>query len=68
VLDKSILNEGDNILTIVGEPFTLTHKYEILYTDPGVVQVYAPAGQWKRKVFNGLGQIIVQSQEQAGEM
>jgi beta-galactosidase len=27
-----------------------------------------PAGQWKRSVFNGLAQVIVQSTGQAGQI
>lgn len=32
-------------------------------TYPGAVKVIYPAGEWKRRVFNGLAQVIVQSTE-----
>ena len=67
-LDHSILRASKNIYTAVGDPFVKTQRYEELNTDPGVVQVFIPAQEWKRKVFNGLAQIIVQSKQQSGEI
>ena len=67
-LDHSILKEGENIYAVTGIPFIKTHQWEILNTDPGVVQVFTPAGTWKRKIFNGLGQVIVQSSQQPGDI
>ncbi len=67
-LNKSILRPGKNIYTAVGTPFVVRRRWEQLNADPGVVQIFISAGQWKRKVFNGLAQIIVQSQQQPGEM
>ena len=37
-------------------------------TDPGIIQVITPAEQWKRKLFNGYAQIIIQKDENAGEV
>jgi beta-galactosidase len=68
VLDHSILKSGKNVYTAIGTPFVKTHQWENLNIDPGVVGVFIPAGTWKRKVFNGLAQIIVQSQQQPGEI
>jgi beta-galactosidase len=67
-LEHGILREGKNVYTVVGAPFVVRRQYEELNADPGVVQVFIPTGEWKRKAFNGLAQIIVQSQQQAGEM
>jgi beta-galactosidase len=67
-LDHSILKSGKNVYTAIGTPFVKTHQWEELNIDPGVVGVFIPAGTWKRKVFNGLAQIIVQSQQQPGEI
>ena len=67
-LDNGILREDKNVYAVVGTPFVVTRRYEELNADPGVVRVFIPAKEWKRKVFNGLAQIIVQSQQQPGEM
>ena len=37
-------------------------------TDPGIIQVITPAEQWKRKLFNGYAQIIIQKEENANEV
>jgi beta-galactosidase len=68
VLDHRILRRGKNIFTAVGTPFTKTWMWEELNTYPGVVQVYRPHAVWRRKAFNGLAQVIVQSTGHEGEM
>lgn len=35
---------------------------------PAAIQVIVPAPQWKRSVFNGLAQVIVQSTREAGDI
>ena len=67
-LDHRILKSGKNVYAVVGVPFVKTQRWEELNVDPGVVQIRIPAGTWKRKVFNGLAQIIVQSTRQPGEI
>ena len=67
-LDLAILKEGKNVFAVVGTPFVVKRLYEELNADPGVVQVFIPTKDWKRKTFNGLAQIIVQSKQEAGEM
>jgi beta-galactosidase len=67
-LDLGILKEGKNVYTAVGVPLVVRRQFEELNADPGVVQVFIPAKDWKRKAFNGLAQIIVQSQQEVGEM
>lgn len=61
ILDKSILKEGKNVYVVVGTPLLKTYEWDELNTDPGSVKVTYPAKTWKRKVFNGLAQIIVQN-------
>ncbi len=67
-LNHNVLRPGKNIYTAVGTPFVVKRRWEQLNADTGIVQVIIPAGQWKRKLFNGLAQIIVQSQKEAGEL
>jgi beta-galactosidase len=35
---------------------------------PGLIRLTTPAGDWKRRVFNGLAQVIVQSTGQPGDI
>jgi beta-galactosidase len=67
-LDLGILKEGKNVYAVVGTSLVVRRQYEELNADPGAVQVFIPANDWKRKVFNGLAQIIVQSLQQPGDM
>ncbi len=67
-LDLGILKEGKNVYAVVGTPLVVRRQYEELNADLGVVQVFIPAKDWKRKTFNGFAQIIVQSGQEAGEM
>ena len=67
-LDNSILQKGKNVYAIVGTPLIPKFLYDNLNTDPGIIQVINPAEKWKRKVFNGLAQIIVQSTKEQGEI
>lgn len=32
-------------------------------TDPGIIQIVKPSEPWKRKLFNGYAQIIIQKEE-----
>jgi beta-galactosidase len=65
-LAPSILHEGKNIFALVGKPLMKRFQYDNLNTDPGIVQTTRPADQWRRKVFNGLAQVIVQATKTPG--
>ena len=67
-LDNSLLRKGSNVYAIVGTPLVPRFLYDNLNNDPGIIQVISPADKWKRKVFNGLAQIIVQSTKEPGEI
>jgi beta-galactosidase len=67
-LDNSILRQGKNVYAVVGTPLIERYQYDELNTDPGIIQVTKPAETWKRKLFNGLTQIIVQSTKEHGEI
>jgi beta-galactosidase len=67
-LDDAIVHGGKNVYAIVGSAFVKRYQYDNLNADPGIIQVFTPAEQWKRKVFNGLAQVIVQSGKSAGEL
>ena len=67
-IDHSILQPGLNVVAITGQRFRKTYQWDEPNTDPGLMQVIEPAGQWTRKAFNGLAQVIVQSSRQPGEI
>ena len=67
-LDHSLIKEGVNDYAITGKRFKKKNQWDTPNTDPGLLQVIYPAKQWKRKVFNGLAQVILQSTKQQGEI
>ncbi|MEJ2615629.1 MAG: hypothetical protein P8Z35_11770, partial [Ignavibacteriaceae bacterium] len=67
-LDHNIVSQDRNEYAITGKRFRKKNRWEVLNTDPGQVQVIYPAKQWKRKVFNGLAQILIQSTKKPGEI
>ena len=67
-LDHSYLRNGKNIYTVVCTPLVKRFQYDNLNTDPGIVQILAPATRWKRKAFNGMAQVIVQSRKEPGNV
>lgn len=67
-LDASILKSGKNEFVAVGQRFKKRSEWDEPNTNPGILQVVVPAGAWKRKAFNGLAQVIIQSAQQPGEI
>ena len=65
-LPKSILRKGRNIYAVVGTELLRRWKWENLNGDPGSIRTVIPAAQWKRSLFSGLAQVIVQSDKKAG--
>ncbi len=67
-LNHNIVSQGRNEYAITGKRFRKKNQWDVPNTDPGQVQVIYPAKQWKRKVFNGLAQVLIQSAKQQGEI
>jgi beta-galactosidase len=65
-LDRSMIHEGKNIYAVVGKPLVKRFQYDNLNTDPGIVRISEPAETWKRSIFHGLAQVIVQSSREPG--
>ncbi|RYE08047.1 MAG: DUF4982 domain-containing protein, partial [Sphingobacteriaceae bacterium] len=63
-INPKYLHQGQNTIAIVTVPLRKVHDWDVLNNDPGLVQFTVPASAWKRKLFNGLAQIIVQSDGQ----
>ena len=68
VLDKSILKPGRNVIAILATPIPKQHDWDNVNTDPGLIQLVKSAEPWKRKLFNGLAQVIVQTTNEPGEI
>lgn len=67
-LDAATLQKGKNEYVVVGKRFKKRSEWDEPNTNPGVIQVVVPAESWKRKAFNGLAQVIVQSDQKAGDI
>ncbi|WEA00466.1 beta-galactosidase GalA [Mucilaginibacter sp. SJ] len=65
-LDASLLHSGNNTIAIVATPLLKANIWASVNTDPGLIQLVYPAAQYKRKLFSGYGQVIVQSTGQPG--
>ena len=65
-LPKSILKKGGNSYAVVGYELLRRWKWEELNQDPGSIRTVVPPGQWKRSLFNGLAQVIIQSEKKDG--
>ncbi|MFY0482954.1 beta-galactosidase GalA [Flavobacterium sp. PLA-1-15] len=61
LLDAEDLNEGTNTLHIIATPIKKVNDWDVVNTNPGIIQVLKHAEPWKRKLFNGLAQIIIQT-------
>jgi beta-galactosidase len=68
ILNPNILKQGKNIIYIVATPLQKIKDWDVMNTDPGIIQVVTPAESWKRKLFNGYAQIIIQKDESRNEV
>lgn len=60
VLDNALLQQGKNTLHIVANPVKKVNDWDVVNTNPGVIQVVTPSEPARRKLFNGFAQLIVQ--------
>lgn len=68
VLDKKILRSGSNIIAVLAEPLVKINSWDVLNQSLGSIQIVTPAENYKRKLFNGLAQVIVQTTGEVGEI
>ncbi|MBE8724227.1 beta-galactosidase GalA [Flavobacterium hungaricum] len=68
ILEAKILKQGDNSIYIIATPLQKVKDWDVMNTDPGIIQVITPAESWKRKLFNGYAQIIIQKDDNAKEV
>jgi beta-galactosidase len=67
-LNHDIIFAGRNRYAVTGKRFRKNNQWDVPNIDPGQVQIIYPAKQWKRKVFNGLAQVLIQASKQPGEI
>ncbi|MEQ1799242.1 MAG: DUF4982 domain-containing protein, partial [Lacibacter sp.] len=67
-LSTAELHAGNNSISIVATPLLKKFDWEDVNKDPGMIQMVFPPAQWKRKLFSGLAQVIVQSTGEPGEI
>jgi beta-galactosidase len=68
ILNANVLKQGTNNIQIIAPPLQKIKDWDVMNTDPGIIQVITPAESWKRKLFNGYAQIIIQRDENAAEI
>ncbi|MEN2488279.1 beta-galactosidase GalA [Flavobacterium sp. B11] len=68
IFDTAILKQGKNTIYIAATPLQKVKDWDVMNTDPGIIQVVTPAEPWKRKLFNGYAQIIIQKDENVKEV
>jgi beta-galactosidase len=67
-LDKSNLHSGKNSLVVVAIPLQKKNPWDNVNTNIGQIQMLYPSPTWKRQLFSGLAQVIIQSDGNAGEI
>ncbi len=68
ILDAAILHIGINSITIAATPILKKQSWETINMNPGLFQIVTPAAAYKRKLFNGLAQVIVQATSEPGQI
>ena len=67
LLDIGSFRDGKNVIAVVAEkPQRPRDGFE--RESPVVVKIKTPAHHWRRKLFNGLAQVIVRSTVESGEL
>jgi beta-galactosidase len=67
-ITQNMLHPGKNTIAIFTVPFIKKNSWDYNNTNPGTIQVIVPAAQWKRKLFNGLAEVIIQSTGEPGQI
>ncbi|HWA74374.1 MAG TPA: beta-galactosidase GalA [Polyangiaceae bacterium] len=66
-LSAGSIREGRNVLSVIATPFENDKARERAQkVPPALVRLETPAAPWRRQLFNGFAQLIVQSNGQAG--
>ncbi|TCC91785.1 glycoside hydrolase family 2 protein [Pedobacter frigiditerrae] len=68
IIDEKLIKVGKNTVAVIATPFVKQNSWDSFNTDLGLFQIYTPAPQWKRNLFNGLAQVIVEATGEEGEI
>ncbi|MEP6901694.1 MAG: beta-galactosidase GalA [Actinomycetota bacterium] len=68
VLDKNFLHKGLNRIAIIAKPLLKKQRWDNVNQNPGLIQLVFPSPAWKRNLFSGLAQIIIQSTGESGDI
>lgn len=67
-LKAEYLRAGTNEVAIIANPYVMKNVWDEPNINPGQLRVEIPAEQWRRKSFNGLAQVLIQSSGEAGDI
>ena len=67
-LDPTFTHAGVNSITVTATPFLRQNIWSSVNTNPGLIQLVYPAPAWKRKLFSGYAQVLVQSAGDPGSV
>lgn len=67
-LKTGLLHQGINMIRIKTIPLIRKNVWSSVNMNPGLIQLRYAASPWKRKLFSGLAQVIIQSTDQTGEI
>lgn len=67
-INASVLHTGINSIVIAAAPLLKIQPWDEVNKIPGLFQLITKAPAYKRKLFSGLAQVIVQSTGEAGEI
>ncbi|MGF2410932.1 beta-galactosidase GalA [Ferruginibacter sp.] len=68
ILNATLLHKGNNCIAITATPLLKNQPWDNVNINPGLFQIVTPAAAYKRKLFSGLVQVIVQATGQVGEI
>ncbi len=63
VLNTTFLKQGENTIHILATPQKKEKPWDELHKNPGYIQILQPSETWKRQLFNGFAQVIIQADE-----
>ena len=66
-VNAASLRDGTNMIAIVTEESGRSDN-RLVSNQPAIVKIKTPAPHWKRNLFNGVAQVIVQSTTESGEL
>ncbi|MGZ3754902.1 MAG: beta-galactosidase GalA [Mucilaginibacter sp.] len=65
-LDSTMIHPGRNVIAIVAQPLIKMNIWSSVNQDIGLIQLIYPAADWKRKLFSGYAQVIIESNDEPG--